>query len=203
MPCSMRNDCARRHRVAQHPARSSTTPSVASIWLSTMLSPSSCTSISPHVASPPTRLGSSNPSPPIQRRFSRSTFSEPPGIRLWHPQATIRLRSGPHARKIRTLRTTIWSRPRPPSRHHDHATQALVTRRARPISTSIRFFGDCFPTSPACSARPAHFSAPSQRGLDATTMLCARSSPIAAILRSRLFHHATAAFDGNPKDTAP
>jgi hypothetical protein len=59
------------------------------------------------------------------------------------------------------------SRPRPAPGHHDHATQALATRRARPISTSIRFFGDCFPHTRACNARPAHFPAPSQRGLDA------------------------------------
>jgi hypothetical protein len=168
IPSTLRRHIA-RHRVAQHPARSSTTPSVpvaassmddtsprrpvhaspraepkvrrfplshpslrlpgprssfadrldnsvASIRLSTMLFPSS-----PHVASPPTRLGSRNPSPPIQRRFSRSTFSEPPGIRLRRPQATIRLRSGPNARKIRTLRTTSWSHlRRPPRPAHIH-----------------------------------------------------------------------------------
>ncbi|KAJ7821037.1 hypothetical protein B0H13DRAFT_2291877 [Mycena leptocephala] len=191
MPCSMRNDCTRRlvsahppipstlrchiarHRVAQHPARSSTTPSVP-VAASSMddrrpvhaslraepkvrrLHPalhhviSIHVSISPHVASPPTRLGSSNPSPPIQRRFSRSTFSEPPGIRLWRPQATIRLRSGPHARKIRTLRTTSWSRPRRPPRP---ATQALAMRRPAPF---LRASGSSAIASPhpACTHDP-------------------------------------------------
>ncbi|KAF8146776.1 hypothetical protein K438DRAFT_1990284 [Mycena galopus ATCC 62051] len=124
-----------------------------------------------HGASPATCLGSSTPSPLIQRRFSRSTFGEPPRIRLWRPQATIRLGNRPNARKIRTLRITSWlrpcrlprpahiddppprSRPRPAPDHHDLATQALAMRRARPISTSIPFFSDWFLHTPARNAR--------------------------------------------------
>jgi hypothetical protein len=62
------------------------------------------------------------------------------------------------------------SRPRPAPGHHDLATQALAAYRARPISTSIRFFSDCFPHTPALNARPTHLPAPSQRGLDAHTV---------------------------------
>ncbi|KAF8215100.1 hypothetical protein K438DRAFT_770419 [Mycena galopus ATCC 62051] len=89
-------------------------------------------SISPHIASPPMRLGSSDPSLPIQRRFSRSTFSESPRIRLWCAQATRCRRSGPNARKIRTLRTASWSRPRrrPRPAHIDRRVLVHALRQA-------------------------------------------------------------------------
>ncbi|KAF8180451.1 hypothetical protein K438DRAFT_1976638 [Mycena galopus ATCC 62051] len=189
------------HRVAQHPARSSTTPSVP-VAASSMdgTSPldnrrmrppraepnfrrlysslhhviSIHVSIFLHGASPDTRLGSSNPSPLIQRRFSRSTFGEP----AHSPLARASYNSS-WKRKIHTLRTASWSRPRRPPRpahiHHRvlvHAPrQAITTLRPkpspragpRPISTSIRFFSDCFLHTPARNARPAHLPAPSQR----------------------------------------
>ncbi|KAF8145508.1 hypothetical protein K438DRAFT_545466 [Mycena galopus ATCC 62051] len=120
-PCSMHNDCPRqlvsahlpipstlrchlaRHRVAQHPARSSTTPSVPVAASSTddtspddrrtrppVLSPSPIASppcyLHPRVDFSTCRVSTHAPrlqhhSPPIQRCFSRSTFSEPPRIR--------------------------------------------------------------------------------------------------------------------------
>ncbi|KAJ7362983.1 hypothetical protein DFH08DRAFT_951197 [Mycena albidolilacea] len=100
-----------------------------SLTVSTVLSPPSVSPpycLHPRVDFPAcrvstTRLGSNNPSPPIQRRFSRRTFSEPPRIGLRRPQATICRESGPNARKIRTLRITSWSRPqRPPCPAHSH-----------------------------------------------------------------------------------
>ncbi|KAJ7699712.1 hypothetical protein B0H14DRAFT_774963 [Mycena olivaceomarginata] len=63
------------------------------------------------------------------------------------------------------------SRPRPEPGHHDRATQAPATRRARPISTSIRFFGDRFLHTPARNADPR--------------LLYGDSTPIRAILRLR------------------
>ncbi|KAJ7810650.1 hypothetical protein B0H14DRAFT_3880479, partial [Mycena olivaceomarginata] len=84
-------------------------------------------SISP---SPSTRLGSNNPSPPIQRRFSRSTFSEAPrAFVFWRPQA-----NGPNARKVRTLRTTSWSRPRRPPRPAHIHRRVLVRAPSRAIT---------------------------------------------------------------------
>ncbi|KAF8180496.1 hypothetical protein K438DRAFT_1199943 [Mycena galopus ATCC 62051] len=88
-----------------------------------------------HGASPATRLGSRNPSPLIQRRFSRSTFGESPRIHLWCPQATIHLGSCPNARKIRTLRTTSWSRPRRPPRPAHIHHRVLVYALHRAIAT--------------------------------------------------------------------
>ncbi|KAJ7302684.1 hypothetical protein DFH08DRAFT_904981 [Mycena albidolilacea] len=74
------------------------------------------------------------PLSPIQQRFSRSTFGEPSGIRLRRPQVIIRLRSGPNARKIPTLRTTSWSRPQRPPRHPHIHGRVLVHAPSRAIT---------------------------------------------------------------------
>jgi hypothetical protein len=134
-------------------------------------------SISPHVVSPPTHLGSSNSSPPIQRRFSRSTFSEPPRIRLWPPQATIRLRNGPNARKIHTLRTTSWSRPRRPQ-CPAHIHRRVLIHAPRGPAPFLRASG----SSAIASSTPPHV-AHDQR--TSPRHLNGDSTPARAILRLR------------------
>ncbi|KAF8162068.1 hypothetical protein K438DRAFT_1985380 [Mycena galopus ATCC 62051] len=52
------------------------------------------------------------------------------------------------------LYDTAYTFLRPAPGHQDLATQALATCRARPISMSIWFFGDCFLHTPARNARP-------------------------------------------------
>jgi hypothetical protein len=64
-------------------------------------------------------------------------FSEPSRIRFWRPQATVCLRNGPSARKIRTLRTTSWSRPRRPPRPGHIHRRVLVHAPSRAI-TNLR-----------------------------------------------------------------
>ncbi|KAF8197187.1 hypothetical protein K438DRAFT_1967435 [Mycena galopus ATCC 62051] len=79
------------------------------------------------------------------------------------------------------------SRPRPAPGRHDLATQALATRRAHPISTSIRFFGDWFLHTPARNAHnarpPCAFSAWT-RCPPAQFCDCATSSPAQSALSS-------------------
>jgi hypothetical protein len=155
--------------------------SVASIRLSTMLSLSTCrflrmSRLHPRASAPATPLPPSNdPSPaapsasPGHSPLAPASYN-PSSKRSTRPQNT-------HAayNELVASATSTTSHPHPPPRsrpcpapgHHDHATQVLATRRARSISTNIRFFGDYFPHTPACNARPAHFPAPSQRGLDA------------------------------------
>ncbi|KAF8212906.1 hypothetical protein K438DRAFT_2010119 [Mycena galopus ATCC 62051] len=139
-----------RHVVSFSPVPPSGSQALDLPWLTVSIAPSPPSvsppynlhhaPISPHVAYPPTRLGSSDPSPPIRRPFSRSTFSEPPRIRLRRPQATICCRSVPNARKTQSLRTTSWSCPqRPPRPAHIHhrvlvhaPRQAITIMRPKP-----------------------------------------------------------------------
>jgi hypothetical protein len=94
------------------------------------------------------------------------------------------------------------SRPRPVPGHCDLAIQALATRRARLISTSIWFFGDCFLHTPAHNARPAHLPAPSQRGLDAHPVLAQRLRllpPFCAVASFTMLPPRSAAIPGIPR----
>ncbi|KAJ7310720.1 hypothetical protein DFH08DRAFT_898731 [Mycena albidolilacea] len=108
-----------------------------------MLSTSYIVSLSPALPSGsqalelPSLIVSTQPLSPIQRRFSRSTFSEPPRIPLWRPQAIIRLRNGPNTRKIRTLRTTSWSRLRHPL-HPAHIHRRVLVHAPHRAITILR-----------------------------------------------------------------
>ncbi|KAJ7824826.1 hypothetical protein B0H14DRAFT_3469037 [Mycena olivaceomarginata] len=150
---------------------------------------------------------------PHQRRFSHSTFSGPPRIRLWSPQATIRLRSGPRAGKIRTLRTTSWSYPpcppRPAHIHRRvlaHVPWAITILRSKPSSSA----GDCAPGEDVAQAQNCvdgyrATAEKSRRG--ARVMHYARrvwkkqprKNRMLVEMGRALFHHASAALDGSPQ----
>ncbi|KAJ7701283.1 hypothetical protein B0H14DRAFT_761679 [Mycena olivaceomarginata] len=287
MPCLMRNNCAWRlvsgrlpipstsrchivrHRVAQHPARSSTTPSVvpAHQWTirapddrrthPPMLSPSYIVSLSSALPSGsqaldlPSLAVSTAPSPPsvsppcylhpcVDFSACRVSIHTPQLQQPLSPHPTTLLpqylqrapahsplarasyntpsKRSKHAQNTHVAYNELVasatpttslphppprSRPRPAPGHHDLATQALATRRARPISTSIRFFGDCFLHTSALSARPAHLPAPSQRGLDAYTVLAQRLPllpPLCVIASFTMLLPCSAA---TPRDTVP
>ncbi|KAJ7789844.1 hypothetical protein B0H14DRAFT_3891613 [Mycena olivaceomarginata] len=91
-------------------------------------------SISPHVASPSTRLGSNNPSPPPSKDASPAAPSTSPRASAFGARKPICLRNGPSARKIRTLRTTSWSRPRRPPRPAHIHRRVLVHAPSRAIT---------------------------------------------------------------------
>jgi hypothetical protein len=133
-----------------------------------MLSPSPCrfprmSRLHPRAPAPATPLPPYNDA---SRRFSRSTFSEPPRIRFWRPQATMSSKRSKNAQNTHTAYNELvasaaptTSRPHPPPRsrprpkpgHHDLAAQALTTRRAVPF---LRASG----SSAIASSTPPHIT---------------------------------------------
>ncbi|KAF8162058.1 hypothetical protein K438DRAFT_1776133 [Mycena galopus ATCC 62051] len=151
-------------------------------------------------SAPVTLLPSSNDSSPTPSASPRASYNS-----SWKPSKRAQSTHAAYTELVASA-TPTTSRPHPPPRsrprhapgHHDHATQALAKRRARPISMSIRFFGDWFLHTPARNARPAHL--PRLPNGDST--------PIHAILCFRnvftyCCHSAqsslSAALDGNPQ----
>ncbi|KAJ7845142.1 hypothetical protein B0H14DRAFT_3868144 [Mycena olivaceomarginata] len=192
-------------------------PAVASICLSTRLSPSMCrflrmSRLHPRASAPATPLP--HPTTLVPQHLQRASAHPPwapatyntPSKRSKRAQNThtayneLVVSAMPHTSRPHP---PPRSRPRPTPGHHDLATQALATRRGRPISTSIRFFGDCFLHTSALNARPAHLPAPSQRGLDAHPVLAQRPHllpPFCAVVSFTMLPPRSAA---TPRDTAP
>ncbi|KAJ7753684.1 hypothetical protein B0H14DRAFT_420945 [Mycena olivaceomarginata] len=226
MPCSMRNNGTWRHWVAQHPARSSTTPSVPwrphqrttrapddrhtrppraepkprHLYRSLHYVISIHVSISPHIASPPTRFGSSNPSPPNQRRFSPANYNTSP-------------KRSTRGQNTHVAYNELVVSPRPPRPAHIHRRvlahvppRAITILRPKPSPRA----GDCAPGEDVAQAQNCvdgcRVTGEKSRGgarvmhyVRRVWTKQSRENRMLVEMGRALFHRASAALDGSPK----
>jgi hypothetical protein len=171
-----------------------------------MLSPSTCrflrvSRLHPRASASATPLP--HPTTLVPQHLQRAP-AHPPWARASYNTSSKRSTCGQntHAAYNKLVASAMLPRPRPAPGHHDLATQALATRRACPIYEHP-VPRRCFLHTPALNARPTHLPAPSQRGLDAHTVLALRPHLLPSFCTVASFIMIPPRSAATPRDTVP